>query len=253
MIEKEKVKQQFSKSKDAYILSTTHGNQNDLNDLMEMLNLETNMVALDIATGGGHVAKNLAQRIDKVIATDLTEDMLMNTAAHLSAFNNIKYVVADAENLPFEENSFDIITCRYAAHHFPHPKRFVEEVYRTLKPGGRFLFVDNVGHENSSYDIFINQLDKIRDSSHVRALRISEWKEMFRQFDLQIIQQKARNKTLPFDEWVKRMLQSPQEIEQVVHFILQAPNDIKEYYHVKIENNNIKSFTLDEWVAVCQK
>jgi len=251
--EKEKVVQQFGKNKDAYITSTTHGNQDDLEDLMAMIDAKENMVALDVATRGGHVAKSLARNVSKVVATDLTEEMLRNTASHLSTITNIEFIVADAEDLPFEENSFDIITCRYAAHHFPHPKKFVQEVYRTLKPGGKFLFVDNVGHENSVYDNFINKLDKIRDTSHVRSLKISEWKKMFDSFGLEVLQQKTRNKTLPFMEWVTRTLDNPKAIQLVTDFMLQAPNEVKKYYHVKLENNKIISFTLDEWVALCKK
>src|SRR5690625_3206139 len=220
---------------------------------MVMIDAKENMVALDVATGGGHVAKSLARNVSKVVATDLTEEMLRNTASHLSTITNIEFIVVDAEDLPFEENSFDIITCRYAAHHFPHPRKFVREVYRTLKPGGKFLFVDNVGHENSAYDTFINKLDKIRDASHVRSLRISEWEEALNRIGFKVLQQKGRDKTLPFTEWVTRTLESSKEIELVIDFILHAPDEIKNYYHVTIENDEIKSFTLDEWVALCEK
>ena len=253
MSEKEKVKQQFSKSKHHYITSTTHSNPVDLEELIQLINPEKHMVALDVATGGGHMAKYLANKVKTVIASDMTEAMLENTANHLSDIKNINYTIADAENLPFEDNSFDIITCRYAAHHFPHPEQFIKESYRVLKQGGTCLIVDNVGHESQEYDTFINMLDKKRDPSHVRALPINEWKEYLQRIGFSIEREIARKKRLPYKEWVTRTLDDKREIEKVNQHILQAPEQIKHHYEVLIDESEIQSFSLDEWVVVCKK
>src|SRR5690625_530928 len=191
MKEKEKVKQQFSQSKHAYITSSTHSNVKDLEALIRLLPLNERMIALDIATGGGHVAKQLAKHVHRVIATDLTAGMLLHTATHLKNFHNIEFLEADAEQLPFESETFDVVTCRYAAHHFPHPEKFLLEVHRVLKKDGSFLFVDNVGHEDVAYDTFIQQLEKLRDYSHIRSLKISEWKQFFQQYGLNILYEKS--------------------------------------------------------------
>jgi len=76
---------------------------------------------------------------------------------------------------------------------------------------------------------------------------------MFDSFGLEVLQQKTRNKTLPFKEWVTRTLDNPKAIQLVTDFILQAPNEVKKYYHVILEKNKFISFTLDEWVALCKK
>lgn len=253
MNEKEKVKVQFGRNKDAYITSTTHGNEQDLQQLMKHLPLHHQMIALDIATGGGHVAKYLSKHVKHVVATDLTEEMLWNTANHLKEFKNIEFKVADAEQLPFPDNTFDIITCRYAAHHFPHPEKFIQEVYRTLKREATFLFVDNVGHENPKLDDFINRLDKMRDASHVRSLKISEWINMMNDSQFTILHEQTRNKKLPFTEWVTRTLHDQEDIERVKNFILQAKPEIQKHYNVTFKNHEIESFTLDEVVLVLQK
>jgi len=183
----------------------------------------------------------------------MTEAMLENTANHLSDIKNINYTIADAENLPFEDDSFDIITCRYAAHHFPHPEQFIRESYRVLKQGGTCLIVDNVGHESQEYDTFINMLDKKRDPSHVRALPINEWKEYLQRIGFSIEREIARKKRLPYKEWVTRTLDDKREIEKVNQHILQAPEQIKHHYEVLIDEGEIQSFSLDEWVVVCKK
>lgn len=253
MHEKDIVKQVFSKNKEAYINSSTHASGNDLVEMVEWLQPASTMNALDIATGGGHVAKHLAKHLKKIIATDLTEAMLTNTAQYLQLYKNITFAVADAENLPFDYNTFDIVTCRIAAHHFPNPDKFISEVERVLKPDGQFLFIDNVAPEDYSLDQFNNTLEKMRDYSHVRARSISEWKKIFQDNDLTIAREITRKKTLPYQEWVERTLDNDGEINKVDQFIRNASDLIQEYFQVKIKNNRIQSFAIDEWMVLVRK
>ena len=92
--------------------------------------------ALDIATGAGHTAAAFAPHVARVIASDLTEEMLQEAAklAAAKGFANMETARADAEALPFEDARFDLVTCRIAAHHFPDVPTFVAEVWRVLKP-----------------------------------------------------------------------------------------------------------------------
>ncbi|MEC5422756.1 methyltransferase domain-containing protein [Virgibacillus sp. C22-A2] len=253
MKEKDDVKRAFSKNKEDYVKSSTHASGSDLSLLPVWLNPKSTMEVLDIATGGGHVAKRLAPFVKRVVATDITKAMLENTAAHLAAYSNIDYVIADAESLPFLDNTFEIITCRIAAHHFPNPKKFVSEVNRVLKPNGKFLFIDNIAAEQSDYGNFINTLEKMRDYSHVRSLRISEWKEIFNDNKLTFLKQQERKKTLPYDDWINRTLDMREDKESVTNFIKNATSDIHDYYDIKFKNDNIKSFTIDEWMILLEK
>ncbi|MBT2216903.1 methyltransferase domain-containing protein [Virgibacillus dakarensis] len=250
MREKDYVKQVFSKNKDAYINSSTHANGNDLVNMIEWLKLAPDMIALDIATGGGHVAKQLAAHVNEVIATDLTEEMLRNTAKHLQSCENITFTVADAEDLPFANDMFDIVTCRIAAHHFPDPDKFVAEVARVLRPDGQFLFIDNIAPENTSLDQFNNTLEKMRDYSHVRSRTIAEWTTIFNRQCLQIVKEKRRKKRLPFREWVARTLDSDTEMDRVEKYLLNAAEEIQEYFQVERKEAHVQSFAIDEWMVL---
>jgi SAM-dependent methyltransferase len=88
---------------------------------------------------------------------------------------NVEFVLGDAEAMPFPDATFDVVTCRIAPHHFPDVARFCREAHRVLKPGGRFLMVDNVAPEDEALDRFMNDIDKLRDPSHFRSWRESEW------------------------------------------------------------------------------
>lgn len=253
MKEKDAVRKAFSKSKDAYIISSTHSKGSDLSLLKEWINPKQTMNILDIATGGGHVAKHLSPFVKFVHATDLTQSMLENTAKHLHDYENIEFILADAENLPFLNDRFDVVTCRIAAHHFPRPSKFIKEVYRVLKPAGKFMFIDNIASEVKELDHFINTLEKMRDFSHVRALKISEWKQLLKQVNLQIIKENKRKKVLPFDEWSKRTLDTEEQIREVSNFLLHSSKDIQKYHQIKINNGMIDSFAIDEWMVLCEK
>ncbi|UJL47880.1 methyltransferase domain-containing protein [Virgibacillus sp. NKC19-16] len=253
MKEKEYVQHVFSKNKDAYVTSSTHSTGSDLPLITKWLKPQPNMTIIDIATGGGHVAKQLSPYVDSVIATDITREMLENTALHLTSFTNIDYVVADAEDLPFLDNAFDIATCRIAAHHFPNPEKFISEVHRVLKPNGDFLLIDNVASEKPEYDVFYNSLEKMRDYSHVRSLKISEWKQLISQNNLSIVDQQLRKKTLPYEAWINRTMDTKESMDQVSSFIINAPEELQHYYQIEIADEMIQSFTIDEWIVLCKK
>lgn len=250
MSKKAAVKNVFSKNKEAYITSKIHAQGKDLPLITKWLQPDSNMIALDIATGGGHVAKRLAVQVKTVFAIDIVKEMLANTAEHLCTVENIFYIIADAEAMPFLDNSFDISTCRIAAHHFPNPDKFISEVYRILKPGGKFLLIDNVAPEDEKMDQFINTLDKIRDYSHHRVQKVSEWKQLFLENKFTILKEKVRKKQIPYKEWVTRTNVSNEEIDKVKNYILQAPEEMKSYFQVKTNNSQIESFAIDEWIVL---
>ncbi len=104
------------------------------------------------------------------VVTDLTKEMLENTKKHLKDFENLTYILADAEALPFLDQSFDVVTCRIAPHHFPNPDKFIEEVARVLAPDGTFILIDNVVPDDRKLATFMNMFEKLRDDSHVRVL-----------------------------------------------------------------------------------
>lgn len=250
---KKLVQKVFSENKQAYVTSNTHAKGADLLAIPDWLSLSATDRVLDIATGGGHVARTLSPYVDQMYATDLTKEMLAEAARHLQSFVNIHYITADAENLPFLNNSFDHVVCRIAAHHFPSPNCFVKEVERVLKPGGSFLLIDNIASETDSFDIFINTLEKLRDRSHHRSLKISEWKQIFYRNQLKITKEQTRKKTLPFDNWLHRTVQDKKWRQKVSTFVLTAGPNILNHYQFEIKEKRIHSFALDEWMVLGTK
>ena len=138
---KARVQDYFSRTAASYVVSTTHSAGQDLQRLVEIGEWDGRQHALDIATGGGHTARAIAPYVARVMVTDLTQRMLETAREFLlsQGINNAEFQVADAEQLPFADASFDRVTCRLAAHHFPDAARAVREAARVLKPGGALI------------------------------------------------------------------------------------------------------------------
>ncbi|SHT59570.1 type 11 methyltransferase [Mycobacteroides abscessus subsp. abscessus] len=252
--QKAKVQEQFSRSAEEYVTSKTHAKGNDLPVIVEWLQPSQQWSVLDIATGGGHVVKTLSPYVKQIIATDLTPQMLITAQKHLdTSCKNVTYVVADAESLPFLNETFDAVTCRIAAHHFPNPQDFVSEVSRVLKLGNRFLLIDNISSVDIKLDVFINTLEKLRDDSHLRCYSIDEWTAWFEEHGLTIIKSEKRRKKLEFPVWVRRTTQSEEQVKAVIDFILGADQEKLDYFSVVMKDGEIESIEIDEWMVMVEK
>lgn len=250
---KKKVIEQFSKHANAYATSPSHGNEDDLNRIVEWLKPQKSWRVLDIATGGGHVAKTLAPHVYQVVASDLTKDMLISTRSFLNDLDNILYVIGDAENLPFLDDTFDAVTCRIAPHHFPDPKKFVQEASRVLKSGGTFLLIDNVAPEDRALAEYMNTFEKLRDPSHVRCLPVREWQQYLMESQLHEVKREVRKKTYDFPVWVRRTADREEQIQNVESFILGGTDKLRNYYRVQLSGNKIVSLQVDEMMIMYKK
>jgi demethylmenaquinone methyltransferase/2-methoxy-6-polyprenyl-1,4-benzoquinol methylase len=101
---------------------------------------------LDIATGTGDLAINLAQtNADKIIGLDISSGMLDIGKVKIkkqALENTIEMVLGDSENMPFEDNSFDAITVAFGVRNFETLEKGLKEIYRVLKPNGTFVILE---------------------------------------------------------------------------------------------------------------
>lgn len=130
--------------------------------------------ALDLACGAGLLALMLARVVDRVAGCDVTAEMLKRAeaAAARAGLGNVSFIEAEASRLPFEDEVFDLVTCRTAFHHFPDPLAALAEVVRVLRPGGRFALEDVFGPEDAGLSHDREEIEKALDPFHVRAYSI---------------------------------------------------------------------------------
>lgn len=240
---KRNVGERFGAVAENYVASATHAAGEDLKRLVELAALRGDERVLDVATGGGHTALAFAPRVREVVASDLSPKMLEAAEAHARqrGIENVRFVEADAEDLPFEDESFDLVTCRIAAHHFPEPRRFVVEVARVLRPGGLFLLDDNMAPEDDDLDTFMNRFEKWRDPGHVRARKASEWRAWMEEEGLRVERVEHDRKTYGFDEWTARMRMPERERAALEEWLLAAPPRLREFFGIVEEGGRLIS------------
>jgi len=142
---------------EAYRTSEAHREGEDLDLLVEWA--QGAKSALDVATGGGHVARRLREAGLDVVSLDPAPGMQPD-------------VVAPAEHMPFAEGSFDVVACRVAAHHFEDVKTAVREMARVARD--LVLVSDNLFVSERA-----EEADRVRDPSHVRNYTEAEWRSFF--------------------------------------------------------------------------
>jgi len=196
----ERAKAIFGDRADLYTTSAAHTDQQVLGRLVEIANPQADWHVLDVGTGTGHTALAFATHVSEVIGLDLTEEMLVEARKLASTrdVDNVSFRIADVHQLPRElDGSFDLVTCRRAAHHFSDIDRALSEMVRTLRPGGMLLIDDRSVPEDDWVDETMHRLDCLHDASHVRQYRASCWIELLEQAGLSVEIVEPYTKTRP--------------------------------------------------------
>jgi SAM-dependent methyltransferase len=151
--------------------------------------------ALDVATGGGHVARRLREAGLEVVTSDPAHGMGPD-------------VICPAEDLPFADASFDVVACRVAAHHFDDPRAAVCEMARVARD--RVLLVDNLFLSEAA-----ESAEKLRDPSHVRNYTEAEWRSFARDAGLRVEDVRFFDKPIELEPWLARTGCAGEEAERV--------------------------------------
>ena len=211
--------------------------------------------ALDIATAAGHTAFAFAPHVAELIATDLTSEMVELCRARAAELDheNVTVQSADAEDLPFDDESFDVVSCRIAPHHFPNPGDFISEVTRVLKPGGVFVMVDNVVPADERVAKIYNAWEKTRDPSHVRALSVDEWVALCDAAGLEVTLTENAAKEMSFANWVNNMSVPTELRAGLLRDLVEADDDVAAFLQPRGTTEANASFVLSEGLVLATK
>ncbi|MGO9454852.1 MAG: class I SAM-dependent methyltransferase [Candidatus Binataceae bacterium] len=242
----ERVQAQFGAAASAYTTSAGHGDPMLLQRVVDLARPQPGDRALDIATGAGHTALALAPHVAEVVAFDLTQRMLEETARNAAArgLGNVVTRQGAAERLPFADSSFEIVAVRQAPHHYADIRAAVREMARVVKPQGRVVIIDSRAPEDDELDRAYNYIEKLRDPSHVRNWRPSEWRAMVEAAGLRITAEHLdfyteNGRPMDFDTWTQRMKTPPAAVAELTSLFRTASLALVEALRIEIVDGKI--------------
>jgi ubiquinone/menaquinone biosynthesis C-methylase UbiE len=257
------VQKKFGEAAADYAASTVHAKGEILARLVELVEPKRSWRVLDVATGAGHTALAFAPHVAKVTASDITDQMLAE-ARKLAAergLTDVRTARAKAEDLPFPDMSFDLVTCRLAAHHFAKPRAFVAEAFRVLMLGGVLAIVDDISPDTEILpDLspgqarelarLYNEYEKLRDPSHGRCLGLGEWKALLGEQGFTVTHAEHSDQTIEFEAWTKRMRCDAPTVARLKSMLDEEP--FRSFVRPR-ETDAGPVFTLQEAIIIARK
>ncbi len=179
MDQRDEVVDQFTRQAAQFALSPAARNEDIVERILRLAQASPDDSALDVACGPGVLACALARRVRQATGIDLTPAMLDQARATQAdaGLTNLQWDRGDVTAMPYPDATFNIVTCRFAFHHFPEPLRVLHEMRRVARSGARIVVADSAPSADKA-DNF-NAMESVRDSSHTRAMPVEQLRSLF--------------------------------------------------------------------------
>jgi ubiquinone/menaquinone biosynthesis C-methylase UbiE len=237
------VTRQYGARADAYLTSAVHAEGEDLRRLEQIVRGARPAKALDLGCGAGHVSFRIAPYTGVVTAYDLTPSMaeVVTRAAAERGLPHIRTATGPAGRLPFGAATFAFVATRYSAHHWHDLPRGLAEARRVLKPDGHAVFMDSVTPGVPLLDTFLQSIELLRDTSHVRNLSCAEWDAALARAGFRVTNTVTGRIRLDFTSWVTRMRTPELHVAAIRSLQQSASGEVKRHFALEEDG----SFMLD--------
>ena len=229
---------QFGNSAASYLSSAVHASGADLERLARLARERKPARALDLGCGAGHASYALARGgTQRVTAYDPSSDMLAVVAQEAAKRGHagIETCVGAAEELPFQSGTFDLVVTRYSAHHWADVPRALAECARVTMPGGRLIVIDVIAPESPLLDTFLQVVEFLRDGSHVRDYRVSEWRAMQSAAGFSETSADHWKLTMEFESWIARIRTPPARVSALRAVLAELPAEVARYFQLRAD------------------
>ncbi|MCP3965665.1 MAG: methyltransferase domain-containing protein [Lentisphaerae bacterium] len=170
--------------------------------ITDRLPLYPDMNILDIAAPNKTLARRLTDFVKKVVAYNYPCKTLkkhVDEAIHMPS-ENIEFVKGESDRLPFEDESFDLVICRFALHHFSDYSTKFAEMIRVCKKNGWVVVCDIITEHPELFEKY-NYYERLRAKSHAYFLTHEDLQSLFDENDLRIMRNEYRDLSMEFDKW----------------------------------------------------
>ena len=149
------------------------------NSVISLLDLKENMNFLDIGCGTGYAVSQVAKLTNykgSYFGVDLSSGMIEKAEKNFGDKENIYFIRSSSESIPLEDDYFDTIICTNSFHHYLHPDKAMNEIYRLLKVGGKIFILDPTA--DHWYIKLADKFIKIIEPQHVKIYSTEEFKNL---------------------------------------------------------------------------
>src|SRR5258708_5779269 len=218
----DRVRMEFSQQALPYSQTPSISDAARLQKLVQAVSPDANARVLDVACGPGYVALAFAEVCREVVGIDLTPEMLDVAESHRRErqITNASFQLGAAEKLPFRNQQFDVVVSRLALHHWQAPRRIIAEMVRVCRRGGKIAIEDLITSEHAKRASFHNQIEKLRDPSHTRALSASGLVKALAAAKLEIVSIQSGELLQDVERWMTTS-RTPEKVARKLRTLLE--------------------------------
>ena len=231
------IKEQFNKQAVKFANWSVSKNVEYLNAYFEFCGIRNEDSLLDVACGPGEFTIFIAKRIRKAKGVDISdkEVEIGNNLAKEFGLNNISFDCHDVEHLPYEDNSFSVVLCKSALHHFTKPEKVFKEMVRCCKKGGLISLQDIMAYDDYYVNDFFETFEKYVDVSHNRTLSENEINNLYNDLDIQKTGEYKVTVDLNMREYLEHAVQNEESKIKIKELLERGLNDsrLKDYIFIK--------------------
>ena len=211
-----------------------------LNFFIDSCNPEGSFIALDVGCGTGIVSRELAKKVRKVIAIDLSRDMIRQAPKKDKAedFKLVpEYIQVDAQCMGFPSFTFDLVTARMSFHHIDNVEKAMKEIYRVLKRGGKFVLGEGVPPDHKVRQRY-EEIFALKEKRH--TFSEAELINMFYQGRFENITLKPfLMEQVSLVKWLKDSAIEDGVAVKILELHLTSDEHFKRVYRMSVNNNDI--------------
>jgi ubiquinone/menaquinone biosynthesis C-methylase UbiE len=213
----DRIVDQFTRQAQPFSVAAPIADESALQRIVEATGASAQDSVLDVACGPGLVACAFARVAKSVVGIDLTPAMIERAQALAAAQHcrNVEFRTGDVQRLPYADGAFSIVVSRLAFHHFEQPAQVLSEMVRVCRPGGVIAVVDLLAPADSVRALAQNEVERLRDPSHVRALPLSELESLFPGAGLAAPKITGYRLELELESWLARSFPDPKDLPEI--------------------------------------
>lgn len=217
------VRREFTRQAEAYAANPSIADRERVARLVEAVGPTAQDRVLEVATGPGYVAMAFAVFAQEVVGVDLTEAPLAiaERMRQQHGLTNLRFELANASRLPFDNAAFDVVVCRFAFHHFTTPRQVLGEMVRTCRPQGKVVVEDLMASEHPPRAAYHNRIETLRDPSHTAGLSLSQLLHMAADAGLEVEIVQSNQLLQEAEQWLQNAQTPAEQAQQVRHLLEQ--------------------------------